>query len=342
MPLAKPWLEQLTAKRLHQLALLLGCPCSGTKSVVVQGIRHTLDESEIRPDTPRVLRLLSFDLGIRNLAFAHLTAPIEPQGTHDGRYGRPTLEAWRRLSVAQLSRFSMTPPRSSPVPASVQEDKDQAESVVALTKARSPVKESFEPQDYAKHAYDLVKAMLELYKPNQILIERQRFRSAGQAAVQEWTIRVGVFEGMLYAVLRTMVEETDIDLLVEPVPPRRVNRYFLEGMQHSTTKARSQLAGREAKKAKTELVGTLLESQGRVGGRQLKTATDAEASVDAFLSTLRRKGRSNRAIGQESLKIDDLADSLLQGLAWIDWQNNRQRVKDLGPEAFDLETDQRA
>lgn len=322
MTVSRPWLQQLTLDKLHRLATALGLPCSGTKSARIEGIRRATsgvtgsagDGGVILPN----LSLLSIDMGIRNLAFAHITATAQTEKDSRGgaAYGPPTIQAWHRLAV----------------PHSLKDIEDRAthigqddDSVARKTTAREG-KETFEPIDYSAHAYDLISYMLRTYKPNQVLIERQRFRSGGQSAVQEWTIRVGMFEGMLYAVLRTLIEERKLQLSIEPMQPARVNRYWLDG--------RKKLTGREVKRAKIDLVSKLLDvtQPGFIIGPGLKPF------MDEFMSTWKNGTKSKKAAGSNILKLDDLADSLLQGLAWVNWQNNRRRIGTLGPDAVDMES----
>ena len=310
MPATKSWLENLTISKLQRLAIAIGAPCSGTKAVRIEGIRRATTNvaTDHRP-TSRPLSLLSIDMGIRNLAFAHITARMRraPSSPDYLQYEKPTLQVWRRLAVSEPIGVPDTVP-----PLTATGDMLRSESITAKPSALS--KESFEPFDYAKHAYDLVNYMLQTYRPTHVLIERQRFRSGGGSAVQEWTIRVGVFEGMLYSVLRTLTEERKLQLSVEPMQPPRVNRYWLENNLHLPAREPKKLVGREVKKAKIELVGGMLEgadARVRVDG-QLRTF------VADFVSTCQKTTKSQRGTIAGMSKLDDLADSLLQGLAWIE------------------------
>ncbi|KIV90814.1 hypothetical protein PV10_05421 [Exophiala mesophila] len=330
----KPWLETLTLSKLHKLAVLVGSPCSGTKSTRLEGIRQALKNAPGSTQIPQhhEVSLLSIDMGIRNLAFAHIKAPLKPgngRSTYP-QYGTPVLEAWHRISVSQSPSINDK---------MVSVDHDPTGRHNSQIKAKTKVaKESFEPVDYAGHAHSLVQLLLHDYKPTQILIERQRFRSGGQSAVQEWTIRVGVFEGMIYAVLRTLLEQGNVDLEVNPMLPPRVNRLWLQGRAPADLKAEKKLSGRETKKAKIDIVGALLESS-RDAKTTLQLGASSKAISEEFVSVWKKEkssgSRSSAGIG----KLDDLADCLLQGLAWVEWQNNRMRLNALGEKAFDLGVD---
>ncbi|KIW71725.1 hypothetical protein PV04_03860 [Phialophora macrospora] len=318
MPAGKLWLENLTVAKLHRLAIAIGAPCSGTKAARIEGIRRAVTNVARNGGCGSSdLSLLSIDMGIRNLAFAHITAPLRvTDSAGNFQYGKPRLQAWRRLAVSEL------PDVARAVPISVHLDN---------SREASAAKESFEPVDYATHAYNLINYMLRTYQPDHVLIERQRFRSGGGSAVQEWTIRVGVFEGMLYAALRTLIEERKMHLRVEPMQPSRVNRYWLEDRMHPSTR---KLAGREVKRAKIELVGDMLQK----ANPHICVGKGMHPFVADFVSSCNKVSKKKPTATAGMTKLDDLADSLLQGLSWIEWQHNRSRIEALGREAIDLDS----
>ncbi|PLB34449.1 uncharacterized protein BDW47DRAFT_129079 [Aspergillus candidus] len=113
------------------------------------------------------------------------------------------------------------------------------------------------------------------YRPTHLLIERQRFRSGGASAVQEWSLRVGVFEGMLHAVLFTLGRQLKTPPVVVGVEPRRVGRYWelvrgVSSLEHGKgvekvkgeegEKKKKKKSAKEGKKVKIALVGGWLEA----------------------------------------------------------------------------------
>ncbi|KAL6245265.1 hypothetical protein RBB50_008040 [Rhinocladiella similis] len=325
MTAPKTWLEALTLEKLHRVAVTIGSPCSGTKAVRLQGIRNAITNKKQYNEGR--LSLLSIDMGIRNLAYAHFTATRAPEAT--ALYATPALQSWSRLSVSK--------PAEKSTDGSHQSDGVQQGDVRATPPLLdSTAKESFEPDEYAKHAYVLITHMLQTYKPDVILIERQRFRSGGRAAVPEWTIRVGVFEGMLYAVLRTLVENEKLKLDVESMLPTRVNRYWLEGPDRVVQSSKKKATGREVKSAKIDVVGSILEDPSPAS--KVDVSTTLQPFTQQFVSVWKKELRGKKGQSKEISKLDDLADSFLQGLAWIQWQNNRQRLDSLGADAVDMES----
>lgn len=333
MPAQKSWLEALTLDKLQRLAVLIGAPCSGTKAVRIAGIREAITKAAPCENPSAGLSLLSIDMGIRNLAFTHIKAPAIPGSDKLYQYGRPKIEAWQRLSVSS----------SHEIPADVESGKagvwGEGDGLGSLSpQVAKPRKESFEPIDFATHAYTFIDHVLRKYNPNQILIERQRFRTGGQSAVQEWTIRVGVFEGMLYAVLRTLAEERKLQLRVEPMQPARVNKSWLEGSKSIEGIEGKRLSSRDVKQAKIGLVCEMLEERGTKS--RFTVSKQLLPLKEDFISAWKKETRTRKPSGNGNGigKLDDLADSLLQGLAWINWQNNRVRLSSLGEKAFDLDT----
>lgn len=136
----KPWLETLTLTKLHKLAVLVGSPCSGTKPTRLEGIRQALNDvpGSTRLHHGHQVSLLSIDMGIGNLAFAHIKAPLNPGNGKSAylHYGIPVLEAWHRISVPQSPNIN-----DQIVP----EDDSQTVRQNGRTRANTKVaKESFE------------------------------------------------------------------------------------------------------------------------------------------------------------------------------------------------------
>ncbi|RMZ86087.1 hypothetical protein DV737_g100, partial [Chaetothyriales sp. CBS 132003] len=144
------------------------------------------------------LRIVSIDMGIRNLAYSTLQARV-PRA-FSASPDTIQISAWQRIEVGNASSGAAFSHPKEP----------------AASAPTNMAKETFEPYEYAKYAYSFIKGIVDEHNPTHVLIERQRFRSGGGAAVQEWTIRVGVFEAMLYATLRTLAEQYYCNCIVIP------------------------------------------------------------------------------------------------------------------------------
>lgn len=227
-------------------------------------------------------------MGIRNLALCVLHIPSSFQ--------IPEITDWDRITVSQK------PDSSTP-----------------------SVAESFEPIDYAAKAYMIMKYSLEKYNPHTILIERQRYRSGGGVAVQEWTVRVNMLESMFHAVLHTLAQQNRHDFMVHSVSPRKVTQLWVGDVKE-------KMSARETKTAK------MAAAERIISGFDMKVLFSGQAKdvAEGYISTssvyknyLRKNNKDSRKSGSVGVKkFDDLADSMLQGLGWWRWHVNRSLTMD--------------
>ncbi|KAK8186247.1 mitochondrial resolvase Ydc2 [Phyllosticta citribraziliensis] len=190
---------------LKTLLALIGSPTSGTKPTLVSRFRHDVAAPRLTPvfrqRAPGSVahRIVSVDMGIRNLAFCvadvEMRAPRQKQSKSKdkdkdkmpvGPEVSLSVVAWERIAVQELAAT----------------DEDDVGGGAAAAE-----KESFLPAALSRIAYTLLTRKLLPYAPGTLLIEQQRYRSQGSSAVQEWTYRVNMLEGMLWAVLETLKSE---------------------------------------------------------------------------------------------------------------------------------------
>lgn len=142
-----------------------------------------------------------------------------------------------------------------------------------------------------------------------------------------------MFEAMLYAVLKTLSAQGLWKGAVHPVAPAMVSKFWL-GKEEAGEGKMSKSA--KTKLQKVELVKKWLEED---GGR-MKFEASAKETARKYLEK-RKGGRKGTKIGQPSRtdrnadegeigKLDDLADCLLQGMAWISWEENRRTIVSQG------------
>lgn len=423
------WLQALKTKELQHIAQKTGLPSSGTKHVLLGALqnglaRHQRDHglvqipNEKRGGLGNGLRILSIDMGIRNLAFAvlgvsggigdgpgpgsgdgmaqsFLDKGKEKEANTDGRL-ELSLDTWRRVSLPldrgfSVEEFGRYLDSAASASASVsgsdsssdnlnldtpgpigksQEEKPQPQSedkaqAQTQEKAKEKVKESFSLPVYATHAHSIVTTLLDRYNPTHILIERQRFRSGGGAAVQEWSLRVGVFEGMLWAVLHSLQQQkaaargghgaVGLSPKVIAIEPSRVGRFWMpsSSLTSSSSSSSSSSSGsdgkkmngkkstsREGKKVKVDLVGSWLENS----VFSIHDGSGVQGWVDGYMARWKRstgsKSKSkSTASGPDALeigKLDDLADCLVQGVTWLEWERMKSRVVENGLTGIDV------
>ncbi|KAF2968510.1 hypothetical protein GQX73_g5101 [Xylaria multiplex] len=349
--------RSLRVEQLKRLSFLCGLPVGGRKDELIARLTAArTTPPPVRPRSGPVI--LSIDLGIRNLAFSLLT-PVSPSASASRKANAgskkkgstnqslsflgtspPTikLHAWQRLSLLETTNNG-----------SAQDGNEDAPDVETSA-------EVFSPAALAKTANAfLQETMLRLKPlPTHILIERQRWRSGSAAAIQEWTVRVNTLEAMLHASLRTLREVNIWEGEVMSIRPERVGQLFLDlkkpdagddaaqdevieeddvdvaGRKPRRKKTSGRKTSAEAKKLKIDLLGRWL-SQGDliIGPSNVEMGHMLDAYRDALKGTRRSKPKRTGREGEIEKnqvvldkKLDDLTDSLLQGMAWLRWQEN--------------------
>lgn len=181
-----------------------------------------------------------------------------------------------------------------------------------------------------------------------------------------------MFEAMLYAVLKTLHEQGKWTGSVHAVAPSKIGRFWLgegeagvngedvmvekEGMGEAKGKGkgketRGKMGTSKSAKTKTAkiriLEGWLKEVvDGRAAEEdrgRFKLEGNARQLGEAFLR--KRRGLKDVKVRQKRIggteveeteigKLDDLADCVLQGMAWVKWEENRRRISECGEDAL--------
>ncbi|KAL9576065.1 MAG: hypothetical protein Q9212_007414 [Teloschistes hypoglaucus] len=314
------WLLNLKTKQLETIALATGIRTSGTKTAVIANLKDGLTSPTPNEGSKRRedgYSILSIDPGIRNFAYCHLVLPASWL-LHDSRrtpspstgfvasdFATPSLKSWARLDVTASDTSSEDDPKKN--------------------------EESLSPPTYASQAYNLLTRTLLPLNPTHILIERQRYRSMGGSSVQEWTLKVNMLEAMLYATLFTLKQQGVWTGEVVPISPAKVGKYWLSGKSEKGKKLDTK-----NKAKKMEVVRGMVRDGWGVelpeeSGQSSIPEGDEEAKLQKKKQGLLNKSGDLRKGG----KFDDLADCLLQGLAWCRWQENRRAVCEMGKEVLD-------
>ncbi|CAK7263796.1 hypothetical protein SEPCBS119000_000669 [Sporothrix epigloea] len=272
-------------------------------------------------------------MGVRNLAYCLLQVDSKAN-RRDGR-PVPQLVVWERLSLIGGERMAAGNGTAS---------------------AELPAV-AFSPPSMAAVAARLVRDRLLPLAPTHILIERQRFRSGGGAAVLEWTVRVNSLEAMLHGILayqqlgasdtvnKSKEKGNSPFQAIQAVSPQRVSQFLLRGglgssgaTQLPDVPARTKKE-KDIKDAKEAYVAGILRATGP--SRPLAYDESIKDTVDAYLFRWDAKQSKSRPRTRTKLagkdaadatdasatlptpkpvfsKIDDMADCVAQGLAWLD------------------------
>ncbi|KAG0652154.1 ydc2 [Hyphodiscus hymeniophilus] len=315
--------------QLKTIAFKCGISTSGTKGVLTQRLHHEIQPAHHAKDMHT--RILSIDMGIRNLAYCVVDVPhtlLSPPTISTRKISLPMIDSWHRIAVSS--------PPSTPI---------GSEGTLKAAK------ESFSPATLSASAYKLIRHTLLLQNPTHILIERQRFRSMGSKHILEWTVRVNMFESIIYAILCTMKEEGIWNGRVVSILPGKVGPYWV-GEQEEVKAGivdgdiKAQKKNRSSKTAKIinkglkiDLVRRWLEAGDVVGLGNEAVEDRARRYMQKWdrLPGGRKGAKKGEKLEEEMGKLDDLADCLLQGMAWIQWEKNKnialERVEALLDEA---------
>ncbi|KAL5327409.1 hypothetical protein ACEPPN_005105 [Leptodophora sp. 'Broadleaf-Isolate-01'] len=345
MPLTIP--STLKLAQLKQLAFKCGISTSGTKPILIQRLQDEIEQTQSKDISKsragKNVRILSIDMGIRNLAYCILDVPTRSMVRPGAVGGRgksvkgalPSILAWHRLAVS-------SPPIATPTG-----------DIEGLTTTVPAAKEAFDPATLSQTAYSLLRTQLLPAKPTHVLIERQRFRSMGSSHILEWTVRVNMFESILYAVLCTLKAEGLWEGSVRSVLPGKVGPFWVgeeveevlagetgEGgkIGKGRKKVRKSASAKiKNKGAKIDLVRSWLESRDVVGLGNDGVKEMARRYVekwDRVPGGRKKAGKGEGDVEEKMGKLDDLADCLLQGMAWVEWEENKRVVMKYGIQAL--------
>lgn len=335
MAMAGFQMSALKAWQLRYWAFLIGAASTGSKAELQSILsKHNAAHHSSIPTTQQ--RIVSVDMGIRNLAFCALEAP---PATESSRTRPLKVTAWKRMDL--LSATAASPEAQEVIADTEQFGPGSGKSKAKKTKrkktktqrdlASAIAKEAFAPSSLSKTAYGVTTELLSL-KPSTILIERQRFRSGGASTILEWTIRVNMLESMLWACLETLraSEPGPASPNIQAVSPQRVAQFWTEGLAGISLLPSEDLVMRSSSAART--AGEALGRKGKVD-KKAKVAivkswvagesNDVSLTFEgqaAEISEAFKQARGGQVVAGG--KLDDLADCLLQAVAWARWEEN--------------------
>ncbi|KAL1797371.1 hypothetical protein ACET3X_003977 [Alternaria dauci] len=164
---------------------------------------------------------MSIDMGIKNLAFCEADVSYPSKNSLDARM---KVLRWEKVNLTEATHDDI-------------HELSEATTTEQDTTGADEESDPYSADALSKTAYGLLKNTILTGSPDIVLIEKQRWRSGGGSAVQQWTLRVNTLEGMLWAVLQTMsaerlkggAEALDAENVYEvfSADPKRVGQYWL-------------------------------------------------------------------------------------------------------------------
>lgn len=126
-----------------------------------------------------------------------------------------------------------------------------------------------------------------------------------------------------------------------PVLPSKVGRYWLlegagedDGVKKAGKKGKEGASLGAAERSKARKMGIVREMVRSGSGVTLEGQAEEMGGLVMGKAEGKKKKKADK--GQGLGKFDDLADCLLQGLAWVKWEENKRLVWEMGKEALDL------
>jgi cruciform cutting endonuclease 1 len=154
----------------------------------------------------------------------------------------------------------------------------------------------------------------------------------GSKHVLEWTVRVNMLEAVIYGVLCALKEEGVWDGELLGIAPGKVGPFWVGDGEEGGDWKKERTGKKKNKGMKIDVVRGWLEEGQMVGlGNE-----EVEATAKQYIDKWERSpgARKLKTKGEEVGKLDDLADCLLQGVAWIHWQENKETALQHGVEAL--------
>ncbi|KAJ4400484.1 hypothetical protein N0V91_008636 [Didymella pomorum] len=232
---------KLTSKKLQALLTRIGSASSGTKSTLAERFQRDVRSIyDFHPQSPKTaaqlaecgrrLRVVSIDMGIKNLAFcdAKVAYPSSTSAAKDSLDASMHILRWKTLNLVEGSKPTSHALDGRAASRNIEEDWTAAERD----------DNQFSPSVLSGTAYKFIAEEVLSADPDVVLIEKQRWRSGGGSAVQQWTLRVNTLEAMLWAVLETVKRThqyrsgskkafVSAEFDVRAVDPKRVGQYWL-------------------------------------------------------------------------------------------------------------------
>jgi len=303
-----PKSRTVTVQILQALLTRIGSASSGKKDVLVARLEKDVRQprlfnlrpewkqrlSDTDPRSPK-LRIMSIDMGIKNLAYCHVEV-----GYPSGDTMKPTIDIikWDKLNLVPATKdLRQHIPKPDPINEKTA-DADEEVDVYSL-----PV--------LSQTAYRFIQNTVLNDSPDIILIERQRWRSASSPAIQQWTVRVNTLEAMLWAILETLrtqrltntsrpkIEVRKRDYEVQGVDPKRVGMYWIG--QHAKAVAQQDDEAMLALAQKEDKAMMALVARGDPKAKVGKKIPRSKAEKKAKIALLREWLSSDPATTASSM-----------------------------------------
>lgn len=304
--------RKANVRTLKRLALALGAAQGPNKTSIREKIlfqAKVLEELRKRKEQHKTVSILSIDVGIANFAYARFSWSRNQE--------LPVLEDWNKLQLNE--KFLPTSHQSL----------------------------GLHPVETSEVTYRLTEFLTsELPVPDVYTIERQRARSMSSRTILEPILKVNILEQVLFSNLKNKIRfdngSAQLNYMVQSSDPQRMTSYwcsltptrqalnknFSQDSEEATLKMSSN---RLSKTIKINLVKRMLEGALRSTDEKMISLTPdwSQRLKSHIFGKKRFKLWDCAGLGPAAgaKKDDDLADSFLHGLAWMEWLRTYEEVR---------------
>lgn len=315
----------VTSKALQALLTRIGSASSGTKSLLLARFQRDVQKSGLcyrQPECKKTqssvqsqkLRIVSIDMGIKNLAFCN----AEVSHDFDDNQGFDA-----HMKVLRWKKLNLVGSTGSESTGSTGDD-------INATDTAEEEGDRFSPSVLSRTAYNLIVEEVLSVRPDIVLIEKQRWRSGGGSAVQQWTVRVNTLEAMLWAILETLKQSNrfrkdqtstphEHEYHVHAVDPKRVGQYWLGQHARALQEKHESTPTLDAIALSTGAEDNGEEELGKTAKTQGRSKAEKSAKIAILRSWLATDAMSSAPSTPSSMplisfSIDSAADSTRQAL----------------------------
>ncbi|CCC71647.1 hypothetical protein NCAS_0H03370 [Naumovozyma castellii] len=314
LSLLNGYCNNVTAKTLKDLSLIIGSPIGITKlnrrTNIMEQCKH-LEQLRLKRLHQGTLVINSIDTGISNFAISKFKWDLMSPW--------PTLLSWEKI---QLERKFLP--------------ELEIES------------SSLEPNDFSLMTYRLVEYLLDekdnVSKPDLFTIERQRTRTMSSRFVLDPIIRCNILENVLYSTLENRIRYNNMgkhEYSVLSSNPQRMTSFWCPTDNDKNKKKNSNKYSKDFKiKLVKEIIRNSCMDNANDLGRpfigipqdwkiDLVKLLNSSASAKFKLFNCLRNHENDTSNISGVKKDDDLADSFLHGLSWMEWLRNYIEIYNL-------------
>lgn len=290
-----------TNEALRAMLAKCGLPARANKLAMQYELQRALQRTSPFQVPKESLDMVSIDVGLKNFSLARMAVP----SLTSSHTTKPTLVQWGKLNL--------------PVYCNVPNE--------------------FNPHIFAeiidKLVFDLI---LGPGTPDIIVVERQRYRSQGGASVQEHVLKSNALEFMLFASLKTLQRVQGLQTGLYSSSPQTMANYWTDYYG-----SKRHIGDEDSKTIRMMLVDEWMQHlMGNTAALEplFKLNVDPPKTIPAYRGLTRRVYESMSALNElnspkykvdiddQNKKGDDVTDSLLHGISFIEFERNKQRLRE--------------